>query len=197
MTDNESKSELFLEAFEVVLASEGFWTLTVNKNDRGGMTFAGISRRANPDWKGWGLIDVMGETHGWSLSRDELEWSNDEKRLAEMVKTRYYQNYWMASGCHNLDHPSKALLVFDCAVLGGVRTAIRLLQLASRSAVDGILGPATIAAAVAVDPELFAFRYTFARTTRYEAIIKRSPSQSVNLKGWRNRALHLLEGVLG
>ena len=39
----------FNVAFAAVLQLEGGWRLIKHEGDRGGMTWAGISRRANPD----------------------------------------------------------------------------------------------------------------------------------------------------
>ena len=40
-------------AFEKTLLAEGGYKLTDVANDKGGQTYAGITRRDHPAWQGW------------------------------------------------------------------------------------------------------------------------------------------------
>lgn len=51
----------YLPAYERMIRREGGYRLTNDPADRGGMTFAGISRNRWPDWEGWRQIDAGGE----------------------------------------------------------------------------------------------------------------------------------------
>jgi lysozyme family protein len=64
----------------------------------------------------------------------------------EGAKAIYRSEYWDACSCDAFP-PPLALALFDCAVNQGQVKAVRLLQRALRVADDGIVGPATVAAA--------------------------------------------------
>jgi len=56
LTRNHTMAD-FNPAFEKMLHDEGGMQLTNIPGDRGGMTYAGIARNANPQWAGWNLVD--------------------------------------------------------------------------------------------------------------------------------------------
>jgi hypothetical protein len=68
----------FNPAFEKMLHDEGGMQLTNIPGDRGGMTYAGIARNANPQWAGWNLVD-----------RQEMGGP-----LTSMVREFYRLNFW-------------------------------------------------------------------------------------------------------
>ena len=59
----------FDPAFESMIRNEGGYKLHKVAGDRGGMTYAGISRVMNPQWVGWAFID-RGEIPPSQLVRD-------------------------------------------------------------------------------------------------------------------------------
>lgn len=108
----------FDKAFEILIGHEGGYVNDLA--DRGGETRYGISKRAYPH------IDIVNLT------------------LAQ-AKEIYRTDYWDKVKCSSLP-PDLALLVFDAAVNNGVGAASRWLQGAANVAVDGAIGPKTIAA---------------------------------------------------
>lgn len=155
---------------------EGGYKLINRANDLGRQTYAGISRRANPHWNGWSLIDS-----GLPADHPELHKSADKFFEVE---------YWRRVRCHEIVDQEVAQAVYSCAVLSSQVMAGRLAQLAAEVApVDGIAGPRTVAGINAIDPELFVLRLTVFRIARYLAIVRKRPGQKVNLAGWCNRAL--------
>lgn len=108
----------FDKAFEILIGHEGGYVNDLA--DRGGETKYGISKRAYPH------IDITNLT------------------LAQ-AKNIYRTDYWDKVNCSSLP-PDLALLVFDAAVNNGVSAASRWLQGAANVAVDGAIGPKTIAA---------------------------------------------------
>lgn len=108
----------FETAFEVVVGHEGGYCN--DANDPGGETKFGISRRAYP------TLDIAALT-------------------LEDARAIYRRDYWNRVQADALP-PPLALLVFDAAVNNGVGAAIRWLQMAAKVRVDGVLGPATLAA---------------------------------------------------
>ena len=47
----------FESAFNRMIEDEGGYVLHEVPGDRGGMTYAGIARKMNPNWEGWQHID--------------------------------------------------------------------------------------------------------------------------------------------
>ena len=93
----------------------------------------------------------------------------------------YRADYWNAVQGDSLPWPF-ALLVFDCAVNQGQGIAQRLMQSALGVAVDGVIGPKTIAAAQSSTVDHWAAFMTL-RRHRYE----QSPKYPIFGDGWTNR----------
>lgn len=108
----------FNEAVEIILKHEGGYVH--DKNDPGGETNFGISKRAHPD------INIA------ALTR-------------EQAATIYRYDYWRPVRADDLPD-AIALFAFDAAVQHGTHQARRLLQEALGVTVDGIIGPQTIGA---------------------------------------------------
>ncbi|MCX8017479.1 MAG: hypothetical protein N2690_06240, partial [Rhodocyclaceae bacterium] len=100
----------FLYAFERMIRNEGGYVLHKVPYDRGGMTYAGISRRNWPDWSGWRDIDA---------GRDPE---------AETVRDFYRVNFWTPIQGDAIRSQSIAQTLFDFAVNAGVKTAVILAQ---------------------------------------------------------------------
>ena len=169
----------FRPALEAILAHEGGFQLTNTAHDKGGMTYAGISRRGNPHWAGWDLID-RGDTE------------SDVLKLH--VESRYRSNYWTPIEGDKLPSQEVALSMFSCAVLSGPSTSVRLAQMVCGVTADGIMGPVTLGRLEHIQSgspaeELFDARFALARIARYSEIVKRNPTQAKFLRGWINRAL--------
>ena len=164
---------------KVIVEKEGGYRVTSVEHDRGGQTCAGISRRANPDWQGWQLIDK-----GVAA---------DDPRVMLLIHALYRHRYWdvvLGDEIHNED---VALLVFSCAVLSGARTSATLAQRACEATVDGFIGRETLKKMNAINPETFILRFTLYRINRYREIVQKDRSQGVFLLGWLNRAFGLWE----
>lgn len=115
----------FDEAFERVIGHEGGYVN--DPRDPGGETRYGISKRAYPN--------------------------EDIKNLTlDQSKAIYRRDYWDRL---NLDQLPAAIhfSMFDAAVNSGVGQSAKFLQNAVGTTPDGAIGPMTIAAANAMDPE--------------------------------------------
>lgn len=108
----------FDEAFIRLIGHEGGYT--EGKNDPGGETKFGISKRQYPD------LDIK------NLTRDQ-------------AKAIYRRDFWDRGQMDQFD-PAVAFQTFDFAVNSGIETAIRKLQAAAGVADDGHIGPVTVAA---------------------------------------------------
>ena len=173
----------FEPLFSDILKLEGGWRLTQIPEDRGAMTWAGISRRANPEWDGWGVID------------EQLNSGVDSSNIAatlqlqKMTKEVYKSRYFNKMRLEEIQSDDIAETLFSCAVLSGTYTAAMLAQTAVGANTDGIVGPRTVASINATDNELFDLRFALLRIVRYMEICRQDRSQRKFLAGWINRSL--------
>ena len=161
----------FLLAFEAMIVNEGGYKLHTVAGDKGGMTYAGISRRAHPEWTGWQDLDA------------------GSKPAAERVRAFYRSNYWDRMRLDDVESQRIARTIFDFGVNAGPGTAAKLAQLVVGVTPDGAIGPKTIAALNMADPDRFSLAYALAKIARYRDIVTRDRSQSKFLLGWINRTL--------
>ena len=105
----------FLTSVEkLVEQREGGWRVINVTSDRGGQTYAGISRRANPSWKGWTLID------GGIDSQNES--------LKSLARDLYEEKYWNSIRGGEITNQGVADVLFSCGVLSGHKTMLKLVQ---------------------------------------------------------------------
>jgi lysozyme family protein len=161
----------FESCFQRTLHNEGGMQLHTITGDNGGRTFAGITHTWNPHWEGWQWID---------------QGSTDHPALTQMVRTFYYEHYWVP--LKGDDNPHAATM-FDFGVNAGVKRAIVLSQTILNVVADGILGEKTLHALRQCPRNLFIYQYTLAKVARYVAIVNTDRSQSKFLLGWLNRTL--------
>lgn len=177
-------TEAFKNAMNHLIKNEGF--SADQKHDKGGQTYAGISRVFNPDWPGWKIIDAPGgvQTGGADL------WS--------LVNEFYWKKYvyWQ------LDKMPPSDLVaycFDTGVLFGGKRMIEHLQIglnriATESNVlpaDGLVGPKTVARMnqiTATEREAVLAQLVAYRVEHHLGVVIRDPSQRKFLVGWLARA---------
>lgn len=156
----------------ILSANEGGYQLSKIDGDKGGWTFAGISRVFWPYWPGWALLDA-GES-----------WTS--LRLAGLVQNFYFEKFWMKINGENLP-PRIAQQVFDMAVNSGPDDAAMCLQCAlGMVKVDGDIGPKTCGAVRMADQVRLAMRFNAQRARHYA---KSRPLQP----GWFNRLADQLE----
>jgi len=171
--------------FEKVIHLEGGYRLHNVPGDRGGMTYAGISRNAWPDWTGWQLIDA-GETQG--------------DRIESMVRTFYKAHFWDQIHGDIIGFPGVAFVLYDFAVNAGIRTAVKIAQRIVGATPDGILGKKTTAKMAAYvtnekEERLFIAEFSLSKVIYYKDIClndrrRRKDLVNSNLKflcGWINR----------
>ena len=161
----------FNPAYSRMMKNEGGYRLVNIPGDAGGMTYAGISRRANPDWPGWAAID-RGQTP-----------------RTELVRKLYREKYWMPIRGDEIKSQEVAQTIFDFAVNAGVRTSTKLVQITVDTEPDGIFGPVTLQTLNSVDEGKFIPLYTLAKIARYAQIAAKDRTQTKFLLGWILRAL--------
>jgi lysozyme family protein len=165
----------FEKALHKVLELEG--GLKLHKNPTENFeTYAGIYRKAHPDWEGWQYLDKGLEPP------------------FELVKNFYYENYYKPFE-EVKDERIRALL-FETAVNLGVRQTIKLTQKVLGVKVDGILGSQTLNALNSADPEDFIKDFTLVRIAFYTTLSNKNPKRyALYLRGWINRSLEAMGWV--
>lgn len=150
----------FQKALDLVLKREGGYQLTDDPDDPGGRTYAGISEKANPDWEGWEQIDAGARLDG--------------SYLRNWVRDLYLKKYWNPLELEKTQVDQHcANILFSCAVLSGVGTALLLKRLLYQ----------------VEHPRDAATGMTLMRIARYSRLVDRNPKLAKYFRGWVNRAL--------
>lgn len=130
--------------------------------------------------------DRGGETKfGWAKSAHPND--NIKTITLDYVMGQYKSQYWDTVSGDKLD-PHVAKYVFDTSVLFGPARARKFLQEAAGVTVDGIIGPATLKAANAMDKFTLVNRLRDVRIRFHRNTAASSPSQARFLNGWLRRA---------
>lgn len=166
----ESLSSAFEQALAFVLGIEGGFANVAG--DRGGLTNHGVTQRTYDAWR-----TTTGQ------SKQSVELITDEE-----IHAIYLADYWHPCNCDSLP-PMLALAVFDMAVNSGPYNAKLTLQRAVHVQTDGVIGPATIAAAERTADAVLEFLR--ARAGFIAEVIEAHPEQVKFLHGWSNRLLEL------
>jgi len=161
----------FNPAFDRMIENEGGMILHTVPGDRGGMTYAGIARNRWPDWVGWSIID------------------SGRRPDEDQVRRFYRAHFWRPLQADGIRHQPVAESIFDYAVNSGVRSAVRSAQRVLGVIDDGIVGPQTLNALNAADPDHFVAAYTLEKIRRYAKLAAMDGKQRKFLLGWINRSL--------
>ena len=166
----------FERALTMILKHEGGYS--DHPADRGGPTKQGVTQRVYDTWR---------MTSG-KPARSVRDIDGSE------VAAIYLQNYWRPAKCDLLPD-DLALVHFDSAVNHGVKRAIKFLQLATGANPDGSFGPATQDAVTTtmgkLSERIVIGLYLAEREDFYDEIVARDPTQSLFLRGWKNRIASL------
>lgn len=164
----------FIAADKLVSANEGGYVN--DPDDAGGETYAGITRKNFPEWKGWDTVDVHKPKRGDILPE-----------LHPLVLSFYKINFWDRLKGDMIDSQRVALFTYDWYVNSGAH-ALKALQRAVGVNDDGVIGPATISAVNGYSEIDLMAHLLKAREEFCKAIVEEKPSQGKFLKGWLERA---------
>jgi lysozyme family protein len=142
--------------------------------DAGGRTRFGIAEKFHPDLP------------------EEFFTGPAEHALAEAEKIEE-REYWEALRLAEVENQTVANKIFDMGVNMGVRQAAVYAQRAVNSqrqqlTEDGNIGPKTLAAMNAMDPQTLHGLLCQFSACHYRHIATNNPAQAVNLAGWLKRA---------
>lgn len=155
----------FNQAFETLLKHEGGFSN--HAADPGGKTMYGVTE---------------------SVAR-EVGYKGDMRELPlDLAKRIYKDKYWDSIKAEELP-PAVRYAVFDAAVNSGPGQTIKWLQRSLGMLDDGIIGPKTLGAVHAANPDSLRMRFLGQRL-RFMAGLANWPAFS---RGWANRIASLME----
>ena len=130
----------------------------------------------------WGvtLETAQGYEPGWTA--DTIQ-----NLTRDQAAAFYEAHFWNGNHIGLLESQEVANKVCDLAVNVGPGTAIKLLQTAVGTKPDGILGPATAAAANAMDPDVVLAQVRQAGASHYQQVVEAHPDWADQLPGWMAR----------
>lgn len=151
----------FSQAIGYVLQNEG--DVSDDPMDRGGLTR-------------WGITAAVAAANHRDISTLTLDEAKDI----------YHQRYW---NFDQINDQRVATKMFDVCVNCGVVGGTKIIQRAVGVMSDGLLGPQTVAAINALDPEDAIEAISCGVADYYVNIVRADESQFVFLKGWIHRAI--------
>lgn len=166
--------------------------------DSGGETFAGIARNFHRNWAGWQLVDQIKASH--PRHRWNVEMLGNVE-LMNAVRGFYKRKFWDVWKGDQVNTISERVAeeIYECGVNMGYRIAVKFLQRAlnlldrngsSDIAVDGIVGPATLARLEAYmprDEKVLLGMLNVLQGYRYIEIMESRPTQERYARGWFRR----------
>jgi len=144
--------------------------------DRGGETYAGVSRKHNPTWAGWAIVDK----HKPLNTGDKI----NDHTLEQAILELYRKNYWNAIAGDAIKSQAVANMLFDWQVNSGDIASKTVQRLVSANP-DGVIGDKTVAAINNTANLLTLLKQ--ARIDFYKNIAAKDPTQVKFLKGWLAR----------
>jgi lysozyme family protein len=163
----------------------------LDARDPGGQTAWGISRRYNPAWSGWELVDkgVVDGPEFEAAVRDfywrllNFYWQSMKPRLREAF----------CDALVNMGPGKKGDRVHGAVEL--LQHAMNRLAGAGYVEVDGVFGRQTRAALKSVDASALAFCLCAYRQAEYAKRARNESSMRWALDGWMNRVFLLMEAI--
>lgn len=108
----------FKIAYDITNENEGGYSNVAD--DHGGETYAGITRRNFPSWKGWGIVDLFKPLKQGQIINDAI--------LRHFQEDFYKENFWDKINGDEIQSQELANQVYDFAVTAGVGAALKLLN---------------------------------------------------------------------
>lgn len=148
------------------------------KGDRGGETYAGITKVYHPNWEGWKIIEKYKPLKYQQKIKDT--------ELERLMKVFYKKTYWDIIQGDLYDSQIIAEFIYDYSVHSGPKRAITKLQGFLGVVADGKVGKLTIAALNSKNPKIL---FEQLKRERYNFLLalSKQPNQEKFRKGWLNR----------
>ncbi len=114
----------FTPAYKRTKGHEGFYSsgTGATKDDPGGETVLGLTRKDDPDWKGWPLVD------NWKTQGGFPDNMKSDPLIYSLAAAYYEAKYWLSMGCDKISSQVIANKLFDVGVNIGDKTLALFLQ---------------------------------------------------------------------
>ena len=198
--------EDYVRCLLFTMSAEGAYSY--RQADTGLQTYKGISRKWNPKWIGWVIVDKALEKYPElkipykkppaSIHKLNFELNVNEE-LEYLIYDFYYENYYTKCGAWNIGG-KLAVVLFDMAVLSGTRRASKSLQkclnihFKTNLVVDSQVGPGTLKVlnevigsrglALVVEKLIYEYQDNLIEASKLDG-------NEENYNGWMNRISHL------
>jgi hypothetical protein len=185
MRDNRRLTADFRKSFKYLISHEGYYCH--NLGDKGGETYAGISRVFNRKWIGWKYVDKYKRKHG------KIEWNTHiPDKMLDFLVQDYYLDIWVKEGFYNLKDQSVCNHTMDVrlnAVVGGVRLIKKtLIDLGWKLNIDNAMDSITIHHINQSNKRIYLKTLEKRRIIFYNNIVRRDSSQRQFLAHWVSRS---------
>jgi len=162
------------------------------KADKGGETYAGISRKFHPNWPGWTVIDSKKDVNGY------IKWNSKFSELTPLVN-QFYESLYTKNNFHKINNQAIADILFDWFVNSGYAAVntrapetfgvdeILNARFGFKLPIDSQFDSKTIDAINATDPVKLHAEIKKERKNYYNFLLSKDPSQLVFAKGWLAR----------
>lgn len=202
--------EDYVRCLIFTMSAEGAYSY--READTGLQTYKGISRKWNPKWIGWAIVDKALEKYPElkipykkppaSIHKLNFELNVNEE-LEYLIYDFYYENYYTKCGAWTIGG-KLAVVLFDMATLQGVRRASKSLQkclnihFKTRLVVDSQVGSGTLKVLnevisnkgldIVVDKLIYEMKDNLIEASKLEG-------NEANYDGWMNRIANIKKYV--
>lgn len=114
----------FEKAFKKIIANEGGYVN--DKDDKGGETFMGITRKNHPNISLWGIVDDYIDIYGTTYGLVKYIKNND--KAMSSIKSVYKKQYWDKLLLDKVNAQAIANELFDDCVNRGVNATLKLVR---------------------------------------------------------------------
>ncbi|TMI77269.1 MAG: hypothetical protein E6H10_19215 [Bacteroidetes bacterium] len=189
-------SNNFDKALEILLANEGQYAN--DKEDLGGETYCGISRKFNPSWAGWQIIDKANNLY----PNDDKEFNSYliDHDISKLFYSFYKENYWDKLQLESIDSEKISIKLFDMAVnlglprvAGWLQACLNILNYEDKFElkIDNVIGEITIKIINHLlskgHEEILLNLLTIQQGYVYLRFAQYNPAQRKFIEGWINR----------
>lgn len=204
---------VFEVAHKESMGNEG--GVSFNPDDKGNLvvngvvtrpTYKGVAPRSHPSWPGWKYVDGIikslgsvpryGTSEYYRYAKDFNKYAAANPALQKAVIDFYAELFWQANRLDEIQNQTVANQMYDWAVNTGSRGNV-WIQTALDLAPDGCIGPKSVAAINAADPDqLLRIAREYAKAHRLE-VCRKHPDQKQFLVGWLSRDGFSKEEIAG
>lgn len=172
----------FQTAQKIVANNEGGYSF--DKDDTGGETAFGLTRRDWPNWHGWAIVDAYKRNFDHNIAIQKI---NADTSLKQLASDLFKTNYWDVIKGDWINDQQIGNQCYDTAINMGTGRAAEFMQKAAGVTVDRIIGHGTIDAINKMEAKTFYNAFLALRKAKYDSIISANPIQAKFKASWYSR----------